>query len=266
MSEPHACVDGEVIDSLLGLLNECVFKYLPIEFGGVALNFFKCLIDRHSAYRDRGIAQYPATNVVNVAPRGEVHDRISTPTYGPDEFFHLFGGTGGDGGVADIGIDFDEKIASDDDGLQFRVVNICGNDGAPNRDLCPHEFWGDICGDGGAKAHTIGQQRTRLGVGGAAAEVFAMGDKDHLLGNYASASEFILSDKLAGLSDADVMSGGTEGNELVFRRKSVVRGCYQPARGAVVLALRDPGRARARQTGFKVEDCTGLSIRAGGVV
>ena len=77
------------------------------------------------------------------------------------------------------------------------MVDVAGDDGAAARDLGADEFRRDEGGHFGAKAFAVGK-----GGFGAfelllAAEVFALGDVDHLLGDDAGAGEFELGDLVA---------------------------------------------------------------------
>ena len=63
---------------------------------------------------------------------------------------------GGDGGVADVGVDLHQEVAADDDRLEFRVVDVGGNDGAAGGDLGADEFRRDEVGDCGAEILAVG--------------------------------------------------------------------------------------------------------------
>jgi len=56
-AEEDAGVDGEVIDALLGLLDEGVAEDLPGEVLGLAVHFFERLVDGHGADRARGCCE-----------------------------------------------------------------------------------------------------------------------------------------------------------------------------------------------------------------
>src|SRR5208283_3546385 len=154
--QPHAGVDGEVVDALLGLLDQGVLEDLPVELVGVAVDLLQRLVDRHGADRHRRVAQDPAADVVDVAAGREVHHRVGAPTDRPDQLFDLLGGAGGDGGVADVGVDLHQKIAADDDRFEFGVVDVGGDDGAAAGDLAADELGGDEGGDLGAEAFAVG--------------------------------------------------------------------------------------------------------------
>jgi hypothetical protein len=86
------------------------------------------------------------------------------------------GDVGGDGGVADIGVDLDEEVAADRHRLAFGVVDVGGDDGAAAGDLVADEFGGDEVGDGGAEILAVAALVARR----FAAEVLALGDIFHL--------------------------------------------------------------------------------------
>ncbi len=71
-------------------------------------------------------------------------------------FLDLFRRAGGDRGVADIGVDLHQEVAADDDRLEFRVVDVGGDDGAAAGDLIADEFGRDEFGDFGAEILAVG--------------------------------------------------------------------------------------------------------------
>ena len=149
-------MDGEVVDALLGLLDQRVLEHFPVQLGRVAIDLLQRLVDRHRADRHRRVAHDPAADVVDVAAGGQVHHRVATPADRPDQLLDLFGDAGGDRGIADIGVDLHQEVAADDDRLQFRVVDVGRDDGAAAGDLAADEFRGDERGDFGAEALAVG--------------------------------------------------------------------------------------------------------------
>ena len=135
VGEPHAGVDGEIIDALLALLDQRVLVALPVELDGVAVDLLQRLIDRHGADRHRRVAHDPFAGVVDVAAGGEVHHRVGAPADRPHHLFHFLLDRGGDGGVADIGVDLGEEVAADDHRLEFGVIDVRRDDGAAARDF-----------------------------------------------------------------------------------------------------------------------------------
>ena len=114
VAEPHAGMDGEIVDALLGLLDQRVAIDLPVELDRIAMHLLQRLIDRHRADRHRRIADDPFAREMDVAPGGEVHDGVGAPADRPHHLLHLLLDGGGDGGVADIGVDLGEEIPADD--------------------------------------------------------------------------------------------------------------------------------------------------------
>src|SRR5690606_39958862 len=89
--------------------------------------------------------------------------------------------------VADVGVDLGEEGAADDHRLERGMVDVGGEDGAAARNLVTDEFRGHELRYCGAEAVAVGE---RLGGGFRrlpAAEVLALGDVDHLLGDDAGA-------------------------------------------------------------------------------
>ncbi len=140
VGEPHAGMDGEIIDALLALLDQCVLVALPVELDRIAVDLLQRLVDRHGSDRDRRIAQNPFAGVVDVAPGGEVHHRVGAPADRPHHLFHFLLDRRRDGGVADIGIDFGEEVPPDDHRLELGVIDVRWDDGAAARHFRAHEF------------------------------------------------------------------------------------------------------------------------------
>src|SRR5499426_1975180 len=76
-------VDGEVVDTLLGLLDERVAVDLPGELLGLAIHLLERLVDRHGAERGRRVAEDPLACLVDVLTRRQVHDGVGTPAGRP---------------------------------------------------------------------------------------------------------------------------------------------------------------------------------------
>ena len=67
IGQPHARMDGEIIDTLFGLFDQRVAENLPRQILGNAADLFERLIDGHGADRHGRIADDPFARVVNVA-------------------------------------------------------------------------------------------------------------------------------------------------------------------------------------------------------
>ena len=104
-AKEDAGVDREVINSLLGLLDECVTEDLPGEVLGLAIHFFQSLVDRDGADRDGGVTQDPFAGGMDVLAGGEIHDGIASPLGGPAHLLDFFLDRGSDGAVPDVGVD-----------------------------------------------------------------------------------------------------------------------------------------------------------------
>src|SRR4051794_30685129 len=141
-AEEDAGVDGEVVDALLGLLDQGVAVDLPGEFFGAAADFLEGLVDGDGADGHGRIADDPLAGGVDVFPGGKVHHGVGAPLGGPAHLLDFFFNAGGDGAVADVGVDFDEEIAADDHRLELGMVDVGGDYCSPPRNLTTHELWG----------------------------------------------------------------------------------------------------------------------------
>ena len=77
--EQQSGVDGEIVHTLLALFYKGVAVHLPSKLLGFAVDFLKCLIDRHCAHRHRTVADNPLACLVDVGTRGEVHQGVAAP-------------------------------------------------------------------------------------------------------------------------------------------------------------------------------------------
>ena len=66
VAQEHASVDREVIDPLLGLLNQRIPVDLPGEFLSLTADLLQGLINRHGANGHGRVAQDPLTRLVDV--------------------------------------------------------------------------------------------------------------------------------------------------------------------------------------------------------
>ena len=111
VAQQHAGVDGEVVDALLGLLDQRVAVDLPGEVLGLAADLLERLVDRHGADRHRRVAQDPLARLVDVLAGREVHDRVGAPAGRPRHLLDLLLDRGGDRRVADVGVDLHQEAA-----------------------------------------------------------------------------------------------------------------------------------------------------------
>ena len=157
--------------------------------------------------------------------------------------------------VADVGVDLGQEIAADDHRLEFAVVDVAGDDGAAARDFGAHEFRRHECGHRRAEDFAVGERCFRAFELHLAAEIFARGDVDHLLGDDARAREFVLRDHVAVeaaqrlVIGVERLRGVAAGDVAVIDRLDVAALIFLDA-----AALLDPFDARARQAGVDVDD------------
>ena len=200
-------------------------------------------------------------------PVGEVHHGVGAPADRPHHLVDFFLDRRGDGGVADIGVDLGQEIAADDHRLEFGVVDVAGDDGAAARDLGAHEFRRDEGGDFGAKAFAVGERGFRAFELLLAAEVFALGDVDHLFRDDAGAGEFELRDLVAVEAAQRLV---VRGEGFCGMRGADIAVVFRLDVAALILldaaALLHPGEAVARQAGVDVDGHGRIGIGARGVV
>src|SRR6478672_8562299 len=113
-----------VVDALLELLDEGVAVDLPGEVLALAVDLLERLVDRHRPDRDRAVADDPLARRVDVATGRQVHDRVGAPAGRPRHLLDLLLDRGGDGGVADVGVDLDQEAAADRHRLGLGVVDV----------------------------------------------------------------------------------------------------------------------------------------------
>ena len=142
VAQQHAGVDGEVIDALLGLLDQRVAIDLPGQIFGTAADFFERLVDRHRADRHRRVADDPFARFVDVLAGRQVHHRVGAPQRRPAQLLDFFFDRRRDGGVADVGVDLHQEVAADDHRLELRVIDVGGNDRSAARDFVADEIRG----------------------------------------------------------------------------------------------------------------------------
>ena len=143
VAQQHAGVDGEVIDALLGLLDQRVAIEVPRQFLRAAADFFQRLVNRHGADRHGRVADDPLARLVDVLAGGKIHHRVGAPADRPRHLLDFLLDGGGDGGVADVGVDLHAEIAPDDHRLAFGMIHVGGNDRAAGGDFLADEFGRD---------------------------------------------------------------------------------------------------------------------------
>ncbi len=146
--QAHARVDRHVVHALLGLLDHGVLVDLPGQFLGPAVDLLQCLVERHGADRDGGVAQDPLTRGVDVAAGGQVHDRVGAPPGRPGHLVDLLLDGGRHRRVADIGVDLHQEPLADDHRFDLGVVDVGGQHGPSCRDLLADHLRRDVLPDG----------------------------------------------------------------------------------------------------------------------
>ena len=180
IAQQHAGVNGEVIDTLLRLLQQRIAKHLPVKVFRNAADLFQRLVNRYGADRHRAVAQDPLASFMNIATGGEIHHGIGAPARRPDQFLHLFFDRGGDGRVADVGVDLDQKVAADNHRFRFGMVDIRGNDGAPGGHFLAHELRRDVFRQLRAETLAVMLLAQHFAANAFASHILAQRDKLHL--------------------------------------------------------------------------------------
>ena len=259
VGQPHPGVDGEIVDALLGLLDQRVAVDLPVQVLGDAADLLQRLVDGDGADRHGRVADDPFAGVVDVAAGREVHDRVRAPADRPHHLVDFGGDVAGDRAVADIGVDLDQEIAADRHRLAFGVVDVVGDDRAAAGDLVADELGRDEIGDGGAEILAIAGDEQLL-----AAEILADGDIFHLGGDDAAARVVHLADVIAGARAKHALAYAREGGDAaapVRAEMAVVFGADLALGDLLdVAAAADP--VAARSSGRPAM----MSIRASGSV
>ena len=149
--QAYACMDGEVVDTLLRLFDERISKNFPGQVFRVAIDFFQCLINGHGTNGHGRIPQNPFTGFVDVFASGKIHQGIATPAGRPDHFFYFFFNRRSDSRVADIGVYLNQEVSADNHRFQFRVIGVGWDNGATLGNFIAHEFRCDFIRNIGAK-------------------------------------------------------------------------------------------------------------------
>ena len=102
--------------------------------------------------------------------------------------------------------------------------------------------------------------------GGFAADVLAVGDVDHLLGDDAGAGELVLRDHLARAGGEHGLVRGTGRDKLVVPDMAVVLGLDLARGDHVEVAPGEPRGADRVQAGFELDGGAGVGVGAGRVV
>ena len=160
----------------------------------------------------------------------------------------------------------DQKVAPDDDGLKLRMIDIGRNDGTTGGNLLRHEFGRDEVRDAGAEVLAIGAAFGGAFGGLGAAQVLAMGDVAHLLGDDAGAGELNLRHHQAIDAGEHGALCGTRLNEAGRRHEAIIPGLDHARGDGREAAPRDPVPADQGQARGEVDRRLGIGKWAGGVI
>ena len=243
VAQQHAGVDREVVDALLRLLDQRVAVDLPGQLLRLAVDLLQRLVDRHGADGHGRVADDPLAGRVDVLAGRQVHDGVGAPAGRPRHLLDLLLDGGGDGGVADVGVDLHQEVAADDHRLALGVVDVGRDDGRPRAT----------------------SSRTNSGV-----DVLAQRDELHLRRDDAAAGVVHLGDVAAGLRAERLTSQAGEllGRGRVAVAVSVVgrRRRARPGDGSTSPRSTDPRLAQRRQAAADVGGDSGVGVRAARVV
>ena len=136
MEQPR--VNGHVVDALFCLREDRVDNSLLVEVVGAV--FCDDFIDGDGSDGDRACGDDGGTDEVDVSARAEIHDGIRSVADRLVEFAFFGLRAAGGGGVADIGVDLGQQLASDAHRDEVFVVDVGGDDNASVRNTLPDEF------------------------------------------------------------------------------------------------------------------------------
>ncbi len=137
-------MDGKVVDTLLGLLDERVAVDFPRQVLDLPIDFFKSLINRHCSYGNRAVANNPLACLMNIVACREVHQCVTSPVAAPHGFADLLLDSRREGRIADVGVELDEEVAADNHGFGFGMVYVGGQHGATCGHLLTHKLGGYV--------------------------------------------------------------------------------------------------------------------------
>ncbi len=136
-----AGVEGHVVDPLLGLVLDDVEQALLGEVLDL-LDLLDRLVHRHGADRHGAGGDDGATDSVDVAAGGEVHHRVGAEVDGHLELGQLVIDVGGDGRIADVGVDLADGLDPDSHRLEtlLEVLAVGGDHHPAPGDLVANRF------------------------------------------------------------------------------------------------------------------------------
>lgn len=142
--QTYAAMDGEIVNSLLTLLDKCVAEQLPSKVFGMSVNLLHGLIHRHGAYGHRTVAHNPLSCLVNICSCRQVHQRVATPLAAPHSLLNLLVYARSCGRIAYVCVDFHKEIAAYNHRFCLGMVDVCRNYGASGGNLAAHKLRSDV--------------------------------------------------------------------------------------------------------------------------
>ena len=264
VAQQHAGVDREIVDALLGLLDQRVAVDLPRQLLGLAVDLFERLVDRHRADRHRRVADDPFARLVDVLAGREIHHRVGAPAGRPRHLLDFLVDRRRHGRVADVGVDLHQEIAADDHRLGFGMIDVVRDDRAAARDFVADEFGRDDRGNRRAEAlagmlarQAFGKRRQHL----VAHQVLADRDELHLRRDDAAARVVHLRDVGARLSRGAASDAGRSAARRAPDRRAARDRTPTSGRRAATVSSRSAIH-RARSAGSPLR----MSIVAAGSV
>ncbi len=142
-------VEGHVVDPLLGLVLDHVEQPLLAQVLDL-LDLLDRLVHRDRADRDRAGGDDRAADRVDVAAGGQVHHGVGAELDGHLQLGQLVVDVGGDGRVADVGVDLAGGLDADPHRLQalLEVLAVGGDHHPPPGDLGPDQLGVDLLAPG----------------------------------------------------------------------------------------------------------------------
>mmetsp|Transcript_33447 Transcript_33447/g.99629 ORF Transcript_33447/g.99629 Transcript_33447/m.99629 type:complete len:676 (+) Transcript_33447:411-2438(+) len=202
VTEEDSGMDGEVIDALLGLLDESLAEGVPVEILGDAVYLLEGLVDGDGSHGNGRVADDPLAGLMNVLPGGKIHEGIGPPEGGPLELLHFLLDGRGDGGIANVGVDLHLEHPSNDLRLELEVILVGRNDGAAAGHLATDEFRLDVLARGDV-LHLLGDHALLREVHLGVPFVLPLAGVDPLLTELGEASLWVDSLRSGGVVEID---------------------------------------------------------------